>query len=191
MFSPRFMLPALLAALLAGPAHAAADPRADDAALLFRVMCIEHQDQGAYATKAFDSDPAAAQRLDAAQLAEAVGSQLGSGFGWVMNTPAGGEAILAIAPALNSCSVVVRAADIESMRETFVATVEGFTSAVTAKGGTLVTTPVAASVIDGINIDQFGWELTAADGAQWVITGLLAAKPNADRQHLLTFARVK
>jgi hypothetical protein len=87
--------------------------------------------------------------------------------------------------------IQVRAADIESMRETFVATVEGFTSAVTAKGGTLVTTPVAASVIDGINIDQFGWELTAADGAQWVITGLLAAKPNADRQHLLTFARVK
>jgi hypothetical protein len=191
MLSPRFLLPALLAALLAAPAYAAADPRADDAAQLFRVMCIEHQDQGAYATTAFDSDPAAAQRLDAAQLAEAVGPQLGSGFGWVMNTPAGGEAILAIAPALNSCSVVVRAADIDSMRETFTGTVEGFAAAITAKGGKVVASPVTASLVDNINVDQFGWDITATDGAEWVITGLLAAKPNADRQHLLTFARVK
>ncbi len=190
MSSARFALAALLA-MAANPAFAAADPRADDAATLFRVMCIEHQDAGAFAAKTFDGTPDAAQRLSSTELVTALGSDLGSGIGWVMMTPAGGEAILAIAPARNSCAVVVRAAELESIRAVFSATAEGFAATVTAKGGKLTTAPASTSEVDGIAVEQLSWDITAADGAQWVITGLLAAQPSADRQHLLTFARVK
>jgi hypothetical protein len=108
-----------------------------------------------------------------------------------MATPAGGEAILAIAPELQACSVVVRAADADSMREATTIVVENFVTPVVVKGGKIITSPEAESVVDGIAVTQLGWDITAADGAQWVITGLIAALPNADRQHLLTFARVK
>lgn len=189
MFTARLAL--ALLALSSAPALASADPRADDTALLFNVMCLQHQDGGAYATKAFDSDPQAAQRLQPDELLKVVGPQLGTGFGWVMATPSGGEAVLAIAPAVNACSVVVRAADADSMREAFTATVDAFTAPIVAKGGKLLTSPATESVVDNIAVTQFGWDITADTGAQWVITGLIAAKPNADRQHLLTFARVK
>jgi len=181
----------LAAAAAPAPALAAADPRADDAARLFSVMCLTHQDGGAYAKTAFDHSPEAAQRLDAAQLLQVVGPQLGTGFGWVMTTPAGGEAVLAYAPALNACSVVVRAAEADSMREELAIAVEPFVTSVVSKGGTSTTAPETSSLVGGISVTQMGWDITAKDGAQWTITALIAAKPNAERQHLLTLSRVK
>jgi ribosomal 50S subunit-associated protein YjgA (DUF615 family) len=46
-------------------------------------------------------------------------------------------------------------------------------------------------MVDGIAVTQMGWDITARDGAQWSVTALIAAHPNADRQHLMTLARVK
>ncbi len=177
------------ALLLASPAAAEiADPRAQDAADLFTGMCLAHPDNGTFAHATFDGHPETIKALTADDLRQAFGAAAGDGSGWVMPTPHGGQVILAYTPSLRTCSVLVRAADAESMKTAIGEAVAGFAALMT--GAEVRAKPAEALTAEGVAVERLAWTIVPKDH-EFAIIASIGAEPAASRQHLLTFTVVR
>lgn len=178
------LLAALLAVAPAAPAHAIGDLRAQDASDLFIAMCLGHPDGGAFAKQAFDTNPGAGRPLGPKELVAAFGGTLGAGVGWVLGTPSGGEVILGYTPALNSCSMLVRGAEAESMRDALLKGIAAFVGPRT--GARATPRPEATTMVDGISVTTIGWDIAGVEGHDWSLIAALGAEPTESRQHVLS-----
>lgn len=182
------LLPLVLL-MVATPALAAADPKAQEASDLFIAMCLGHPDGGVFAKQAFDANPDAGRPLGPKELVQAFGGTLGTGTGWLIGTPSSGEVILGYTPALGSCSLLVRGADVETMQAALATGVAAFVGART--GARALPRPEATTTVDGKPVRSIGWDITGVDGHDWQLMALLGADSDADRQHLLSVTLTK
>ena len=188
---PRLIVPvgalavAIMQAHVAAPAQPA-DPRAADVGGAFVSLCAEPRAAPDLASERLDGHPEAARKLDSISLATFFGPAAEKlSIGWITRTPNNAWYVLAFAPPIRSCSVLVKEIDAPSLIDQLRVTVRDY---VAKLGGKVTDASEKRISVEGVPATESVWRIDGADGSKASIIASVADQPFGAKQALITYS---